>query len=508
MYPSRTDLESWVELGNKGWGPDEMAPYLRKFHTYTPPTRETAELLSTDEYMKAENQGTNGPVPVTLPDIYNNFSRAWDDTFAKLGWKINADPIDGKKMGAFTSPLSVNSKGQRGYATAYYTAEVAQRRNLLVQTETMVEKILFDKKHEKPRATGVQVRGLRGDIQRITARCEVILCAGVINSPQLLELSGIGQADILRKHGIPLVHESPGVGENLQDHAMVTLGFEVAEGQVSGDAVRGPEILNELIRQYDSTGTGPLAGIQTSAAYLPAVDGQGKLSKEAIQELLARHSQDTSAQRQCQYDILNQMLLDNKAPHGQYIFGAQQHHTNPGVTTTQDLMEKKSPKDYISIFVLLNRPYSRGSVHIRSRQISNKPVYDPNMLSHPLDLELLARQTQFVDRLVSTEPFSSLLKPSSRIPEHSTGFDDLDATKETVKDQLFTCFQPTGTCAMMPADMNGVVDPCLKVHGVTNLRVVDASVFPMEPAGGSQAITYAVAERAADLIKEERHYPS
>lgn len=243
MYPSRSSFEAWEKLGNKGWGSDEMSPYLRKFHTYTPPTREMAELLSTDEYMKAESQGANGPVPVTLPDIYAHFSRAWDDTFANLGWRTNTDPINGEKMGAFTFPLSVNSKGRRGYATAYYTAEAAQRRNLLVQTETMVEKILFDKKHKKPRATGVRVRGLSGDIQRITARREVILCAGTINTPQLLELSGIGRADILQKHGIPLVHDSPGVGENLQDHAMVTLGFGVAEGQASGDAVRGPEIL-------------------------------------------------------------------------------------------------------------------------------------------------------------------------------------------------------------------------------------------------------------------------
>lgn len=232
------------------------------------------------------------------------------------------------------------------------------------------------------------------------------------------------------------------------------------------------------------------------------------LPKEAIQEVLAQHSQDTSPERQHQYNILNQLLLDNKTPHGQYIFGAQQHHTNPDVTTTQNLMEKKSPKDYISIFVLLNRPYSRGPIHVPSREISGKPIYDPNMLSHPLDLEFLARQTQFVDRVVTTEPFSSLLKSTSRIPEYSTSMDDLDLTKEIVKDQLFTCFHPTGTCAMMPADINGVVDPCLKVHGVRNLRVVDASVLPMDPAGNIQATTYAVAERAADMIKEEKHCPS
>ena len=505
MYPSRSNFEAWAQLGNKGWGPDEMAPYLRKFHTFTPPIRKTAELLATDEYLKADHQGADGPVPVTLPDVYSEFNRAWNEAFRGLGWDTTADPIGGEKLGAFACPLSVDGKGRRGYAMAYYTAEVAQRSNLTLRTETLVEKVRFDQAQERPRATGVQVRIENGGSECITARREVILCAGCINSPQLLELSGVGRAETLRQHGIPVILDCPGVGENLQDHAMVTLCFEVADGQVSGDALRDPNVLQPLIKQYEAAGSGPMAGAPASMAYLPLIDDRGQLSREAVQQLLAGHDEEGSPKEQPQYDLMKQKLLENRNPNGQYMFAAQQHHMKSDATTAQDFLAKIFPKDYVSISVLLNRPFSRGTVHIRSSHIEDKPVYDPKMLSHPLDLELLARQTQYVDRIVRMEPLASLLKPDSRIPQHATDLSDLDVTKEIVKERLFTCFHPTGTCAMLPADIGGVVDSRLTVHGTRNLRVVDASVFPLEPAGNIQATVYAVAERAADLIKEENH---
>ena len=168
-----------------------------------------------------------------------------------------------------------------------------------------------------------------------------------------------------------------------------------------------------------------------------------------------------------------------------------------------EALAKALPENYISILVLNNHPFSRGSVHIRSSRIEDKPVYDPNFLSHQLDLEVLARQTQYVDRVVQTGPFASLLKPESRIPAHAVDLSDVNIAKDIVKERVFTCFHPSGTCAMMPAEMGGVVDDRLKVHGINNLRVVDASVFPLEPSGNIQATTYAVAEKAADLIKED-----
>ncbi|EYE92867.1 GMC family oxidoreductase [Aspergillus ruber CBS 135680] len=508
MYPSRSNFTAWTQLGNEGWGPDEMAPYLRKFHTYTRPSDTTSSLLGIDEYMKTEAQGVDGPVPVTLPDVYSEFNQAWNETFHELGWKASGDPIAGDNIGAFTNPLTVDRNGRRGYATAYYTPQVAQRPNLHLQAETLVEKILFDQSGETPRATGVQIRTKDGSAC-ITARREVILSAGSLNSPQILELSGIGQADRLQKQDIPVVVDRPGVGENLQDHALSALSFQVADGQVSGDVLRDPNVAQALLKLYEDTHSGPMAGMPMSMAYLPSVDNNGALSTEAVQKLVQSHQdQNTSPALQGQYDILQKKLLDHKTSDVQYMYLPVQLHMKPGATTVPDVLAKNLPENYISILALHNNPFSRGSVHIRSSRIEDKPIYDPNYLSHPLDLELMARQMQYLDRIVQTGPFASLIKASVRIPAHAVDLSDLNAAKEVVKERLFTCFHPSGSCAMMPADKGGVVDNRLRVHGTSNLRVVDASVFPLEPSGNIQATTYALAERAADLIKEDHSLQS
>ncbi|ODM15591.1 hypothetical protein SI65_08825 [Aspergillus cristatus] len=503
MYPSRSDFTAWAQLGNESWGPEEMAPYLRKFHTYTRPSDTTSSLLGIDEYMKTEAQGVDGPVPVTLPDVYGEFNQAWNESFHKLGWKASGDPITGENIGAFTNPLTVDGNGRRGYATAYYTPEVAQRPNLHLRAEITVKKILFDQSGETPRATGVQICTKDGS-QCITARREVILSAGSLNSPQILELSGIGQADLLQKQNIPVVVDRPGVGENLQDHSLVALSFQVADGQISGDVLRDPNVAQALLKLYEDTHSGPMSGMPVSTAYLPSVDSNGALSAEAVQELVQSHlGHSAPPALQQQYDLLQKKLLDEKTPDVQYMFLPIQVHMKPGATTMTQALAKDLPENYISILALNNNPFSRGSVHIRSSRIEDKPIYDPKLLSHPLDLELVARQSQYIDRIVQTEPLASLLKADARIPAHAVDLSDLDVAKEVVKERLYTCFHPSGSCAMMPADKGGVVDSRLRVHGTSNLRVVDASVFPLEPAGNIQATTYAVAERAADLIKED-----
>ncbi|RHZ50658.1 GMC family oxidoreductase [Aspergillus thermomutatus] len=501
MYPSASNFEAWKALGNQGWGAEDMAPYLRKFHTFSPPSKATAELLGVDRYMNASNQGCDGPVPVSLPDVYGPFNKAWDETFAQLGWQTDADPIAGRKLGAFTSPLTVDAKtGKRAYAAAYYSPEVAARPNLRLLPETMVERVLLTKQDGDVVATGVQVKNQDGT-REILAKREVILCAGSLNSPQLLELSGIGSAELLRKHGIPVMVNSPGVGENLQDHCITSINFEIADGQVSGDILRDPNVLQALIKLYEETRGGPLAGMPISMAYLPFVDGQGVVPRQEVESLLSRYldSAEVPPNLQAQYTHLRNMLLDNDDASSQYLFLPAQLHMNPGATTLADVLAKTLPGNYISIMVLHNHPFSRGSVHISSSNAADKPIYDPKLLSHPLDLEILARHTQFLERIVATEPFKSLLK-GPRMPENTNDLSDLDRAKEVVKERLFTCFHPAGTCAMLPREMGGVVDDRLKVYGTRNLRVVDASVFPLEPTGNIQATVYAVAERAADLI--------
>ena len=507
MYPSEANFAAWKSLGNQGWGPQDMAPYLRKFHTYTPPLPEVASHLSLDRYMDKENQGKDGPVPVTLPDVYSVFNKAWDETFESLGWRSDADPISGRKIGAFTAPLSVDgTTGRRGYAAAYYSPEVAQRPNLDLLAETIVERVLLTKDADgQAIATGVQVRSKGEESRQISATREVIVCAGSINSPQLLELSGVGQRELLEKHNIPVIVDRPGVGENLQDHCLAGISFEVADGQISGDIMRDPNIVQSLIQLYEKTHAGPLAGMPMSMAYLPPMDHDGQLSNEKIRELLSQHLDqdlgDVPLIRQKQYALQRELLQDGSNASSQYLFLPIQTHMLPGKTTMADVLAKSLPGNYISILILHNHPFSRGSVHIRSAGPQDKPIIDPNYLSHPLDIEILARHVQYLDQIVTTAPFAGLLKSNSRIPERAIDLSDLEKTKEIVKERLYTCFHPSGTCAMMPEELGGVVDAQLRVHGTRNLRVVDASIFPLEPTGNIQATTYAVAERAADLIR-------
>ncbi|KAF7586144.1 hypothetical protein BBP40_009399 [Aspergillus hancockii] len=510
MYPTEKDFEAWQALGNDGWGPKDMAPYLRKFQTFTPASPETSAFLSLDRYMKPEDQGAGGPIPITLPDVYGPLNQAWDETFERLGWSTDADPIAGHKIGTFTAPLSVDVKtGQRGYAANYYSREVAQRPNLDLLPESLVERVLLRTEADgEVVATGVQVKHSDNGQRVIPATREVIVCGGTFNSPQLLELSGIGAAALLEKHQIPLVLDRPGVGENLQDHCLAAFSFEVAAGQVSGDVMRDPAVVQQLLQLYEQTRGGPLSGMPISVAYLPLVDHEGRLSKDQIQDLLSQHvgqqTQDStplSPMQQAQYALLRGMLLDGENPSTEYLFLPIQTHMHPGLTTMGDVLAKSLPGNYISILVLHNHPFSRGSVHIQSPRAADKPVVDPNYLSHPLDIEILGRHVQFLDTITSTEPFASLLKPGSRHPTLAVDLSNLENTKDIVKDRLYTCFHPAGTCAMMPAELGGVVDATLKVHGTRNLRVVDASVFPLEPSGNIQAAVYAVAERAADIIK-------
>jgi choline dehydrogenase-like flavoprotein len=510
VYPSRANLDSWAAIGNEGWSAKDMAPYFRKFHKYVEPSAATKKLLSLDSYMDAANQGIGGPLPATIPDVWGDFNSAWNATFEKLGWQSTEDPILGGRLGAFSPVLSVDCKtGARGYATAYYTPEVAKRPNLTLLTETLVERVLFNTlkaSNGAAIATGVRIRMKDGRVDQIMARREVILSAGALQTPQLLELSGIGNKDILNRYGIPVVVDSP-VGENLQDHALSCISFEVADGQISGDVIRDVKVLEDLIQLYQVTRGGPLLGTPASMAFLPLVDSTGRLGEDEIQKLLEEYLDKSDKPLPPagtkQYEILRRMLFKPDVASTQFVFLPLQMHTKPGKSTMAEVFAKELPGNYITIMVLNNHPLSRGSVHIQSADINVHPRYDPNFLSHPLDLEVLTRATQYLERIVQTEPFASLLmSPSSRIPA-DTDLSDPEATRQLVKDRLLSCFHPACSCPMMPREVGGVVNNRLVVYGTQNLRVVDASIFPLEPTGNIQATIYAVAEKAADIIKAE-----
>lgn len=170
--------------------------------------------------------------------------------------------------------------------------------------------------------------------------------------------------------------------------------------------------------------------------------------------------------------------------------------------SVSDYITPSEPENYITVMIFLNHPFSRGTCHIASPSVEDKPIWDPQYNSEHIDMELLARGVQFVEKLVGTESFSKILKPhGKRLQNH---VQDLESARDVVRSRQISVFHLSGSASMRPQESGGVVDPRLKVYGVKKLRIVDASVFPLEPSGNIQSTVYAVAERAADILKEDR----
>ncbi|KAL3292683.1 GMC oxidoreductase, partial [Colletotrichum asianum] len=497
LYPTSGVLDAWGALGNNGWDFDSLAPYFRKFATDHPPSQSAK-----DGYHDDALNG-NGPLQVSFGEGYSAMNTAWMSTFEKLGLGMTGDPRGGKAFGAFQNPCSIDPETKtRSYAAnAYYTTEAASRPNLVVLTEALVKKINFNTTSGGAVATGVHVVAKNGEEKEISAKNEVILAAGALQTPQLLELSGIGGRQHLERHGIPVIVDNPNVGENMQDHPVVCQSFEVSDGVPSGDVLRDANILNALVGQYQATREGPLGQSTISSAYTPLADGSGLVQKEGKTNLFESHKDqiEISAAK-----LVRSLVESPDEPTCQYLLFPSQITINDHPANMAEYILPSHPDNYITIMTVLNHPFSRGCVHITSPDYKDLPAWDPRYNANPLDLELLASNVQFVEKIVGTEPFGGLIKAGGkRLPEIKGS--DLESAKEIVRQRQISIFHVSGSCAMMPREQGGAVDDRLRVYGTKKLRIVDASIVPIEPSGNIQSTVYAVAERAADLIKQDRN---
>lgn len=504
LYPSRANIDAWGSLGNNGWSYDSLAPYFTKSTMVHAPSDEAKRITGLDQYHDDTMVG-NGPVHVSFGEGYTSIiNGAWMEVFSNLGFKMTADPRLGNAIGAFQNPASIDPKtNTRSYAvSAYLGTEVRRRPNLTIITDAVVKKILTKSLDGQVVAIGVVVQ-LGNREQIFQARTEVILAAGALQSPQVLELSGIGARKLLEKHNIPVEIDNPHVGEHLQDHAIVCQSFEVNEGVPSGDVLRDPKVLGALVELYSKNGgAGPLGQSTISVAYVPLTDENGVLSVDARAELLASHGSYNGSLSQKEVELLQAMLRQSDEPAVQYLLFPFQINVTEQPSAVLDVITPQRPENYITIMTILNHPFSRGSVHITSKDVDVRPEWEPNYMSHPLDIEILARNVQFVEKIVATEPLKKVFKPEGLRNPNIVG-DSLERAKEIVRQAQISVFHVSGSCSMRPKDQGGVVDERLIVYGTRNIRVVDASVFPLEPLGNIQSTVYAVAEKAADLIKED-----
>jgi choline dehydrogenase len=414
------DFDHWDALGNDGWGYDDVLPYFKKSEN--------------QERGPSKYHGTGGPHNVAdprwVPPISEAFVAAGVDAGLPRNEDFNGETQEG--VGFF----QLNQKGgERHSAADAYLRPVLSRANLRVESRALATRILF----EDGRAVGVTYVQA-GTTHEVRAAREVILAAGVIGSPQLLMLSGIGPAEHLESLGIPVLLDLPGVGSNLQDHprAAVTYASKLPLGL---DAAAAERALDE----YRRSRTGPLSGNGVGAG------------------ALVRLSPEDPA---------------------------------PGVKV---FLTANPADDTFSLHVALLRPASRGEVRLRSNDPEQPPLIRVNYLDDPRDVQQLARGLAIAQRIAEAEGLASY-----RGDQLAPGPDawEPEALERHIRETATTFFHLVGTCRM-GGDDAAVVDAQLRVKGVAGLRVIDASVMPTLIGGATHAATVMIAEKGADLLKAD-----
>ncbi|KAI2637747.1 GMC oxidoreductase [Hypomontagnella submonticulosa] len=499
--PARGLIDAWQSLGNDSWGWDSLQKYFAR--VYTPPSvSHDSEKYLGLEGCKIVNDSATGPIQTSFPgDVYHPGRLAWAEAFKNKGLYMENDPFVNPAIGAFSCLASIDPvRKERSYATSAYYSPNKGRENLTILTSSLVEKVLFDTRSGLTRATAVQYKH-NNEVRTAVATKEVIVAAGVLNSPKILELSGIGSADLLKRHGIAVVIDLPEVGENLQDHLTCGIGYEAVEGVETLDALmrQEPEAIEKALNEYATSQSGLFATVGFgSYAFLPVTQAVSTEDYGTLEGLLQRQ-RPQSTQARAYHDIAEKTLLSPSESSAVYFsFNAQSPlPMQPDFKYPSDPM----PGKFFTIGTILAQPLSRGSVHISSSDASAIPIVDPGYLSNPIDTEVFAHQMLYIDTIAATSPIKDLLKQPLRRRDPDSHLVDLDAARKYVRGSSISNWHLAGTCAMLPRDKGGVVDAELRLYGVENLRIVDSSAIPLVSTANLQSTVYAFAERAADLIK-------
>ena len=438
----REDYDDWAALGNPGWSWVEVLPYFKRAECNT---------FGADDW-----HGAGGPLRVTdVSREAHPLCQVFLEGCRELGYPVSRD-LNGADCECVGLYQITTHRGIRVSAASAYLHPARRRRNLRVLTDVRVARVVF----EGGRAVGVE---FMRDGQRQLARTarEVILTAGAINSPQLLQLSGVGPGALLQSHGIPVVHESPAVGRNLQDH----LGIDYLYRS------RLPTLNNQLHPWWGKLWAG--------TRYLMLRRGPLALSVNQGGGFVRTRPGLSRPNLQLYFSPVSYI----KAPPG-----------------TRPLM---NPDPYPGFLLghSVCRPTSRGYLQIRSADPFAPPAIHPHYLSTDEDLAEMLDGVRFLRRLAATAAMTGLI--DAELVPGPTVVDE-EALIGDIRQRCGTVFHPVGTCAMGPDPQRAVVDHNLKVHGLEGLRVIDASVFPHVPSGNTNAPTMMVAEKGADLVLDER----
>jgi len=430
------DYDGWRQKGNVGWGWDDVLPYFKRAESW-----------------EGENpdglRGKDGPLAVQKSRLSREVVDKWVEAAQNAGYPRNEDYNGTDQEGVGYFQLTMRD-GFRCSSAVAYLKPARGRKNLEVITNAQTEKVLI----ENGRAVGVRAR-VNGEVTDIMARCEVILSAGAIGSPQILMLSGVGGGEDLAKHGIAVKKELPGVGKNLQDHLQARPVFKTNLSTINIE-------INNVFKQamialrYAANRSGPMAmAVSLGTAFL-------KTEKHLATPDIQFHIQPFSADK------------PSDGPHKFSAFTAS---------------------------VLQMRPESAGHLELRSANIDDHPLIHPNYLATDTDCRTIVKGIQIARKIAQFEPLRSHIS-QEHAPGAGVAIDDEVATLDWARRTAVTIYHPTGTCKM-GNDPMAVVDERLRVRGIDGLRVADASIMPQIVSGNTNAPAIMIGEKASALVLED-----
>lgn len=432
---NRSDFDYWRQLGNDGWSYADVLPYFRR----------------SEDWYGGETalHGGSGSLAVRKPPSISPVTQACLDASAEAGHPLNSD-FNGETQDGFgTYDFNIRN-GKRCTTAVAFLYPAVKSGNIQIATGAFTKRILV----EDAKARGVEFEQ-GGRVKQAFAHEEIILCAGAINTPQILMLSGIGDARHLAEKKIPLVHHLPGVGRNMQDHLYVLIGHECLQPVSLIHTLRLDRLVAGILSGY-FRGTGPIARSPLEAGgFFRARDG---LSAPDIQA--------------------------NFVP----IMSLKARIWMPW---------EKPIADSFAGYIWQNRPESRGRISLDTAHHRDMPLIDPNYLSEEMDMATTRAGIREMRRILS-QPALAPFRGAELPP--SAGLESDDEIDAFIRENAGTSHHSSGT-ARMGSDPMAVVDASLKVHGIGRLRIADASIMPSVVTGNTNAATIMVAEKAADLIR-------
>ncbi|EKM50075.1 uncharacterized protein PHACADRAFT_213839 [Phanerochaete carnosa HHB-10118-sp] len=510
--PAREEMDALEALGNPGWNWESYQKYIKKAEGYLRSCRyahrrsvsviaDSAYLALARSTIASETSITRTPsdtmarpLTVSFVPTGSGADAAFQQSLAKNGLDVLTDALGGEIIGSWKGLSTFDpDSGRRVDAATAYLLPILDRPNLKVLTEAYVCRILTEGEGESVVARGVEFEH-GGRTQKAFAAREVILSAGGIKSPQILELSGIGDRKILEPLGIRTAVDLPAVGNNSQEHHLCRAPFlrmKEGKGLITGYMLATDERVAADLKEMHKLDI-DYAIVLNALAFAPLQTMTDRapemIAKKKAQ--LAKNWETYPPGLRKQYELMLKLLESVKGADIEYFVSASMFRQPP---------EPRKP--HMGVTPNLTHPWSRGAIHIASADPKAQPRIDPHYFEDEMDLEIMAEGLKYILKVIRTPPFNDLVD-LELIPGLAVDVSTDEKLKDFIRKNTSTTWHTCGTCSMMPRGLGGVVDPELRVYGTKNLRVVDLSVLPLMVAVHTQAVVYGIAEQAADIIKK------